>query len=218
MLNRDQKSEFEGVKIGNTNQSSTPILRKKQQEHQYARWIFTFNNPKESEKDFLTKFLKENCKTINKNSKIQNYVFQEETGAQGTMHLQGRFTLHKAMRFTALKKLFPTIHFESENNEDASSAYCTKALTRSGCITSGYAASNETKWILIIKNAKDTLPNFTDYYSINEKELSVWIWLCKDNAKILKKLYNTTMDELLEEYIDSYMSLYLEHTRYINSL
>lgn len=108
---------------GNTNPQ---ISTKKKQVTQLKQWFFTFNNyTTQNIRDLETKF-KEIC---------IKYIFQEETGENGTKHLQGNIWLKKKMRWTEFN-LPKTIHWEKTRNEDASFNYCQKTDTRTGNIYS----------------------------------------------------------------------------------
>ena len=216
--NRFKKVQIGGEETGNTSTLSPTIPHHAKQENKSYRWCFTYNNPEIGSKDILHKFLKENCKSLNRNSKIKMYIFQEETGAQGTPHLQGRFTLQNAMRLSALKKLFPKVHFERENNEEASSEYCCKPESRSGDVTSGMAPTDEIKWIMIINDAKKMLPNFETYYEINYEVDKMRLYFNYNKTKFMRKIYNETIDELIDSYSEEYLGAFLEHSNFINNL
>lgn len=111
----------DGVEIGNTSSQSQP---KKKRALQLKNWFFTFNNYTESDiTDLLDKF-DEIC---------TKYLFQEETGENGTKHLQGTIELKKRMRWEQFK-LSKRIHWEPVRNIDASIDYCQKEHTRTGRI------------------------------------------------------------------------------------
>lgn len=67
----------------------------KKQGKQAVDWAFTFNNHLEHP---------EACSIFeNWVWKQRKYVYQEEVGESGTIHLQGQITLNKRMRLTELK-------------------------------------------------------------------------------------------------------------------
>lgn len=83
------------------------------------------------------------CFTLNNYSdedikSIQNidckYCFQEETGAQGTKHLQGVLYFKNARSFAAVKKMIPRAHIEKTIDFNASVRYCSKEDSRTGKI------------------------------------------------------------------------------------
>lgn len=84
-------------------------------------WCFTLNNYMESEIKNITEGEYE-------------YIFQEETGKNGTPHLQGLICFKNAMALSALKKLNGRAHWEVCKNKIASINYCQKGDTRSGKI------------------------------------------------------------------------------------
>lgn len=90
-------------------------------------WFFTLNNYSEEHIGILETIFEHECKW---------YIFQEETGSEGTPHLQGTICLKKKSRLTELKKFDPNIHWEATKSVKASIEYCTKYESRSGKIYS----------------------------------------------------------------------------------
>jgi len=84
-------------------------------------WCFTLNN-------YTQEDIKNFC------SSNYNYVFQEETGKNGTPHLQGVIMYNNARTFTHMKKLNNKCHWEPCRNKQASISYCSKNDTRTGQI------------------------------------------------------------------------------------
>lgn len=82
-------------------------------------WAFTVNNP-----------------TADDWAKVRALAgeayYQEETGAEGTVHIQGcvRFTNGKTL--SAMKRLLPRAHLEVCRSWVASTRYCSKEATRTG--------------------------------------------------------------------------------------
>jgi len=101
--------------IGNTKQSRV---------NQLMKWCFTFNNYTKGDIERLEIKFKEICK---------KYVFQEEKGKCGTIHLQGAIWLKVKMRYTEFD-LNKKIHWEPMRNEKASAEYCQKSDTNNGDI------------------------------------------------------------------------------------
>ncbi len=127
-------------------------------------WFFTFNN-------YNDKDIKNVCSYFTK------YTFQEETGSNGTPHLQG--VCFKRCRFSTLKKAFPTVHWERCKNLKASLQYCTKLSTRSGKIhTKGFTKSKN----IIIDYFKNKKPyiwqqNIIDMLSTKPDFRKIyWYW------------------------------------------
>lgn len=84
----------------------------------YKNWMFTINNPEESEDPKAWKG-------------VDYLVYQLEQGADGTPHYQGYVELSKKGRISALKKLNPRAHWDRRNGTQAQAiAYCTKDDTR----------------------------------------------------------------------------------------
>lgn len=104
----------------NTNIRGSPSLGKSR------NWCFTLNNYEVEEPGTLAQLLSE---------KNFDFVFQEETGAQGTKHLQGLIICGKnAVSFNTIKSLLPKAHIEKCKNKQASINYCSKEDTRTGNI------------------------------------------------------------------------------------
>lgn len=62
---------------------------------------------------------------------MQFLVYQKEVGESGTPHFQGYLELTKAMRFSSLKKKWPTAHFEERAGTQIQAiVYATKEDTR----------------------------------------------------------------------------------------
>lgn len=116
----DHSDQNSSESQGNTEPDSLPA---KKQGSLSAYWCFTLNNYAQSQIDHLEQVFRHECKW---------YVFQEETGAEGTPHLQGTLCLKDRQRLSSLKKLDPTIHWEATKSVKASLAYCTKVESRTG--------------------------------------------------------------------------------------
>lgn len=95
----------------------------KKQSNQLYRYCFTLNNYRPEDPLELQLCFNKLCKY---------YVFQEETGENGTPHLQGAISLKKKMRITEMKKINEKIHWEGTNNEEAAKKYCMKEESRTG--------------------------------------------------------------------------------------
>lgn len=82
-----------------------------------TRWCFTVNNPG----DWVPQF----------GDGMSYLVWQHEVGAEGTEHIQGYVRWACKKRFSTMKKLWPTAHFEkSKGSEEDNKKYCTKQETR----------------------------------------------------------------------------------------
>lgn len=140
--------------IGNTIQSRI---------NQLTKWCFTFNNYTIGDIERLETCFKKICK---------KYVFQEETGKNGTPHLQGAIWLLKKMRYTEFE-LTKKIHWEKMNNEEASLNYCQKNDTRTGKVfTFGFPKPIKTieklyPWQVEIENIFKSEPDGRSVY---------WYW------------------------------------------
>lgn len=95
------------------------------QEPQLKHWFLTYNNYISGEPEKIERIMREFC---------TEFKFQEETGAEGTKHLQGSFHLTKPMRPTQFKlgDMAGTPWWKRTNNGEAADAYCCKNETRTG--------------------------------------------------------------------------------------
>lgn len=215
-------NEWSGEKNGNTNQSFSPKQCAKTintDKNKYNRWIFVLNNPTVANSGQLITYFNNNCSYNKFDNSIRDYQFQKEIGDSGTEHFQGRFKLKDRIRFSKLKKDIgiPTIHLEKENNEEASKAYCIKSDTATNEQYSGTGASPLIKIKLMIDDAKKKLDYFEGNYDAN-----LWQWpqciFC--DVTRFTKCYWHTIDELLDidDWLNSNMAMYLDHTNYTNNL
>ena len=116
-LGEVETSRDEGVILNNPSSSKKPT-----QSSQYKHFCFTFNNYDRDEITILQKVFDTLCFM---------YAFQEETGEQGTPHLQGVISLHKRARYSEFG-LSKKIHWECTKDVKASYLYCTKTQSRTG--------------------------------------------------------------------------------------
>lgn len=123
--------------LGDGNTGSSPKSNK-QQISQRIHWFFTYNNYEAEDIDAIDALFKEIC---------TSWIFQEETGSNGTKHLQGVIRLKNKMRYT---EFTPSrkIHWEPQRDFRATD-YCQKLGTRSGEIRYGGAYKPKTELKLI---------------------------------------------------------------------
>lgn len=150
--------------LGNTN--SKP-------EKHYRSLFFTLNNWTKSEKSAIIEYFegRKNC----------SYIFQEETGKDGTPHLQGVFKSKTTIKFSTLKKLFPRAHWEVTKSWSKSVEYCSKEETRTGKIY----CSNDIKLPVVVKDP------------LADKKLYKW------QKKIIKLLDETPDDRSIYWFWES---------------
>jgi len=109
---------------GNTGYILPPSGKKKQTSGS-KHYCFTFNNYQNSSNSSKV------CDVLREITK--KFVFQEETGENGTPHLQGYIELNTKRRITELKKfLGDKVHWEVCRNIEDSIKYCQKEDTRTG--------------------------------------------------------------------------------------
>jgi len=159
--------------------------------------FFTYNNPKKAEKAELEAWFK--------GRKNMSYIFQEETGENGTPHLQGVFKSSSSIKFSTLKKLFPRIHWEKTKNWKDAVKYCSKEETRTGKIYK----SDDIK-ITVKRKIKDPLEG-KELYGYQEKVLNIlkkepderkvyWFW--EENggvgkSALVKHIYLKNTDRMI---------------------
>ena len=106
-------------------------------------WVFTLNNYTEEE---IKSLAQQNC-----------YLFQEETGENGTPHLQGMLCFPNPMSLSSMKRINGRAHWEPCKNKIASIQYCSKESTRSGKI---YCNFDYLKHVVHVAQAQ--VQNFHD--------------------------------------------------------
>lgn len=92
----------------------------------FRSYCFTLNNYSKDDIEYLIDTFdnEEGCR----------YVFQEETGMNGTPHLQGIFNFKHPKVFEYAKNLHTKMHIEKCRNLKCSINYCSKGETRTGLI------------------------------------------------------------------------------------
>jgi hypothetical protein len=127
---------FQGVpEGGNTKTPSLKCISPSKQ------WCFTYNNYKIEDICSIVSILKDNkCK----------YVFQEETGESGTIHLQGSVMFDNKVRPMSIFKMFKGIHWEKTKDLKASIAYCCKEESRTGQIFTNIPLPKKLRLIEIL--------------------------------------------------------------------
>lgn len=92
--------------------TTTTTSRKRKEPHQSdvvsKSWVFTINNYTDDDIKWI-QTLEEFCPTL---------LVAKEVGEQGTPHLQGEITFASAKRWSGMKKMHPTWHFEKKNSKD----------------------------------------------------------------------------------------------------
>lgn len=155
MNEKDTLETLEILKNGNTTSKSQSI--------QLYKWCFTFNNYEKNDIIEIKNTFNSICK---------KYVFQEETGENGTKHLQGSIWLNKKMRPSEFK-LSKKIHWEKMRNEKACENYCSKENTRTGEIfTLGFP-----KPLKLITNLYPWQQNIKDICLTEPDDRTInWYW------------------------------------------
>jgi len=136
-------------------------------------FTFTLNNFSKEEVDMI-------C-----NSGGYEYVFQEETGKNGTPHLQGGLYYKNAVAFSTVKKLLPRAHIEKCKNWHATKNYCSKGETRTGSIYTNIenfvdkwhsgTLQKKEKWVLTEDWKKNQIAKDIAWHMENdEMDISIW--------------------------------------------
>ncbi len=96
-----------------------------------SAWGFTLNNYTKKDINRLQsrKFTFQNWEM-----EIKKYIFQEEIGESGTLHLQGCVYFKNRVSGACLKALLPRAHWKPSQNWNALMNYCSKEFTRNGKI------------------------------------------------------------------------------------
>lgn len=112
MTKKRSSNSSANASLGNT--------RPRKQISPAKHWCFTLNN-----------YTPEDISLIQNNSSINKYIFQEETGENGTKHLQGYIEFKEKTRPLSLFDS-KRIHWEKTKHINASIDYCSKEETRTG--------------------------------------------------------------------------------------
>lgn len=80
-------------------------------------WFFTWNNYSTDDERRLTDWCGAKCSKC---------AIGREVGESGTPHLQGTFLLKAKMRFSALQRLWPKVHWEKTWSPERALGYCRK--------------------------------------------------------------------------------------------
>lgn len=132
MTDCSSNSSTEGVILD----PSSPSINKSKQISPSKKWCFTFNNYNSSDSSTLNDAFKSLC---------EKYAFQEETGENGTMHLQGACVFRSKIRPLSLK-LSSGIHWEKmRGTVNQAMDYCMKDETRTGDIYTNIKVKKKLK-------------------------------------------------------------------------
>lgn len=144
-------------------------------------WCFTLNNYTTDDINFIKS---------SDSSIVPKFIFQEETGASGTPHLQGFVSFCSKKRPKSIFNTF-NAHWEVCRNVKASIAYCSKDESRTGEmflrnieLEIPYTINIELfDWQLKIKEVLDTTPDDRSIY---------WYWEgngCRGKTTFAKWIY-----------------------------
>lgn len=158
-------SESEAVILNSASPSQKP-----KQTNARMHWFFTFNNYDSEDISILLKVF---------NEIAYMYAFQEETGEEGTPHLQGIISLKKRARWTEFG-LQKEIHWEKPNNVKDCYLYCTKEKTRTGNV---YLLNYTIPYTFKLNNLYDWQCDIIKIISATPDDRKVyWYWSEKGNV------------------------------------
>jgi len=147
-----------------TQSDTAPVILKKGAVRGRA-WSVTWNNYTTDELTQLTQYCRDRC---------TDFVLQEETGENGTPHIQAGLYYKNAVSFNAIKKDLPKCHIEIARNWNALKQYCKKDDTRTGKrITNAIAIKNPLEGLELRpfqKTIMDILSTEPDNRTIH------WFW------------------------------------------
>lgn len=174
------KREREKAPLGSGEGNTKPPLKKRCTASK--KWCFTLNNPDGSMAPLLEEMFK------NKKCK---YVFQEETGEEGTPHLQGYVEFESKVRpieCIGIKQ----IHWEKTRDDKASIKYCCKSDTRTGNVYTNIILPREVKDPLQDKILYTWQQEIIDLVKTEPDDRSIhWYWSaegCKGKTTLAKHL------------------------------
>ena len=152
----------------NSSNSSKGILSNTKQIPPSKNWVFTLNNYKQSDIDFII--------NIDKNI-VPKYIFQEEIGESGTPHLQGYLQFKDKKRpLSIFKDDLKGAHWEKCRHIAASIKYCKKGKTRiQGTIP--YARDIKIPYIIKIDEMTNWEKGILDIINEEPDDRKInWIW------------------------------------------
>jgi hypothetical protein len=143
-------------------------------------WCFTLNNYTEEDIKF---FASDTVDTV-------KYIFQEETGENGTPHLQGMLYFDNARTFDQMKQIHSKVHWEKTKCIKGSINYCCKQETRTGQVY--YKGWIPPKEIKLISNFYPWQQKIIDLVNTEPDERTIeWFWEpegCKGKTALTKYL------------------------------
>jgi len=162
----EEKRFIETLEISGGNTETPEILGKKQSS-QLLNWCFTWNNYQENDIEILETYFRHFC---------FKFCFQEETGENGTRHLQGVMSLKKRARWNEFG-LPKCIHWEGCKHVTKSYEYCSKTETRTGKIFAfNYVIPKELK-LLKPENFNQWQKDILDIFRNEPDDRKVyWFW------------------------------------------
>lgn len=169
-MNPSEKA-VKAVETGNTKTVSSNS--KKRQVSQIKNWFFTFNNYEKSDIVELSRKFDDIC---------DKYLFQEETGENGTPHLQDVITCKKPMRWSEFG-LSDKIHWESVKNINKSYDYCQKSETCTGL--KYYKGIKIKKQLKIISELRPWQSKVVDMIKEDPDDRSI-IWIYEKDGNVGK--------------------------------
>lgn len=154
--------------VGNT-KTDTLKGKKKKQIDASKHWCFTWNNYSKSDIEMI-------CA-----SSVKQYVFQEETGEEGTPHLQGYICNETRIRPMSLG--WPKqIHWEPCTHIRASILYCQKKDTRTGKqYFKGIVRIREVKIITKLREWQQKIVDLVTSDCEDDRSIN-WYWEEKGNV------------------------------------
>lgn len=140
----------------------------------HRAWFFTINNP-------------DNNEIPNTWANINYCVWQREKGAEGTEHLQGSVCFKNPVRFSGMKHIHSTAHWEPIRSEEAANAYCMKEETRiDGPWTIGIVPTKRGQRVDLLKAkaAIDSGQSLVEVYRENFEASSKYFRFFKEYARV----------------------------------
>ncbi len=152
-------------------QPNTEESTSKERNERARHWFLTWNNHTE-----------ESIRILRRIKGLQKYIIQEETGIEGTPHLQGVMSFKDAKKWTTLRKHAP-IYWKPAKNLLACKLYCSKLETRTGHQwTKGYSIPNVVNDPLANKKPYKWQQSIIDKVHEAPDDRTIhWIWSVAGN-------------------------------------
>lgn len=186
-MQESSNSSTEGVIL---NPSSSDEIKRKQISPA-KKWTFTYNNYESSERSVLYELFTDIC---------EKFMFQEETGENGTPHLQGFCIFKDKLRPLSLK-LNKSIHWEKmKGNVDQNISYCSKSKTKSGQLYTNIKTKQPLRVISKLRPWQEQVVEYnnSEHRNLDDRTIN---WICDEDGCAGKTVFCKYMSTIEEQLV-----------------